>query len=145
MKLKDFVSYPGHGLGQVTELKSMHGTEFYSIIIMDSGLKILVPTTSQDLVRPLMDLKTARLCNKYLKDPSEYMPDNKVRNMTKRWRLLLAKLKSNNPIHIAEVYAELCCKVLDGEELSFGERKMRESALALIEPEIGLVLNEKAV
>lgn len=141
MKLNEYVSYPGHGIGQIKEFKIMHETEFVSIEILDSGLKIMIPKSSTELVRPLMSRNDAKTCQLYIRESGEYMPEkSKSRLWKHRYDLLLAKLKSNNPIKIAEVVAELNVKKFDGEELSFGEKRMRDAALALIQPEIDLVL-----
>jgi RNA polymerase-interacting CarD/CdnL/TRCF family regulator len=142
MKLLDYVYYAGHGLGQITEVKVMHEVEFFSIQILDSALKIFIPkSSSSELLRPLMDRDTAKRCQLYIREPSEYMPEHKTqRSWKRRFDGLLSKLKSNNPISVAEVIAELQTRKFDGEELNFGERKMLDAALALIQPEIDLVL-----
>lgn len=143
MNIDQFVSYPGHGIGRVIELKTMNDVEFVSICILDSGLKILVPKSSTELYRPLMSRETAKKCLLLIRESSEYMPETKNQSWKRRRDVLLAKIKSNNPLRIAEVIAELTTRKLDGNELSFGERKMIDAARALVEPEIALVLNEK--
>ena len=140
LKLKQFVSYAGHGIGQVTEIKTMHEMEFYAIDILHSGLKILIPKSSNDLVRPLMDRNTAKLCLLYTLESHEYKPDNPGHNWKRRFDHLLEKIKSNDPLKIAEVVAELNIKKFEGENLSFGERKMLDAAKVLIQTEIDLVL-----
>src|SRR5665213_971651 len=105
MKLNDFVSYPGHGVGRIIELKLMHDMTFFSIQILDSGLKIMIPETSQGLVRHLMSVTEAKLCALYIREPSEYMPEKTPSHMHWKYRhnLYLTKINSNNPIKIAEV------------------------------------------
>lgn len=139
MKLKEFVSYAGHGIGQITEVKVMHGVEFFSIEILDSGLKIMIPKSStSEMVRPLMNAETAKLCLKYMRGASDYKPEYIGANW-KRWSdKMIGKIKSNEPLQLAEVVAELNLK--DKTELSFGERKIMDAAKCLLEREIGLVL-----
>lgn len=141
MKLNEYVSYPGHGIGQITELRTMHETEFVSILILDSGLKIMVPRAS-NVIRPLMDKFTAKKCLLLIREPSEYSPDTKNDTWQRRYRIFMEKIKSNNPIRIAEIVAELYIRKLDGNDLSFGERKMIDAARSLLAPELKLVLDE---
>ena len=59
-KIGDNVVYPGHGIGKINsiETKEIFGAEqiFYSITIKDSGMKIMVPKNSSEIIglRPIM-------------------------------------------------------------------------------------------
>lgn len=144
MNINEYISYKGHGVGQIKEVKTMHGVEFFSINILDSGLKILIPKDAVekgDLARPLMDKNTAKMCLLYIKESSEYQPEARHENWNRRFKRLMQKIVSNNPISIAEVVAELNIRQFEGNNLSFGERKMRDAALALLNSEIKLVLS----
>ena len=141
MEVNQFVCYPGHGLAQITSIDQLGTGEFICLKIIDSGLKITIPMSSKDkFLRPLMSREIALKCQLYIRESSEYMPEDKMKLWNVRYRNMLDKLKSNNPIKIAEVFAELTNRKNDGEELSFGERKMRDTALSLLEPEIAMVL-----
>jgi CarD family transcriptional regulator len=73
-KLGDKVVYPGHGVGEITEAKSttIGGTQqqFFQITIMESGMKIMVPTAQADSVglRRVADKKTVEKVYAILRD-----------------------------------------------------------------------------
>ena len=64
-KAGDHAVYPGHGVGKVlaVEIKEIMGTqlEFYSVQILETGLKIMVPKTSvvQVGLRPIISPEDA--------------------------------------------------------------------------------------
>ena len=65
-KVGDNAVYPGHGVGKVTaiETKEILGAKhtFYSINILDSGMKIMVPRNNAEAVglRPIISRDEAK-------------------------------------------------------------------------------------
>lgn len=140
MRLNEYVSYATFGIGQVTEITTMLGVEFITITILDSRLKISIPKTSNELVRPLMSREDAEICQMYITQPSAEYPYMRNHIWKKRNELLMGKLQSNKPIKIAEVVCELEVRKSEGLELTYSEKKMLEAARALVQREIDLVL-----
>lgn len=149
-KVGDMAVYPAHGVGviQAIETKSISGDKkasFYVLRILDTGVTIMIPTANVEQVglRRVMDAKAVTSIYKILKNRDagiEPQPWNR------RYRQYMDKLKSGSPFEIAEVLRNLL--LLKGEKvLSFGERKMLDTARTLLVKEISLArdVTEEAV
>lgn len=134
----EYVSYPGHGLGRVIESKTMNGVEFISIEILANGLKIMIPKASEGVYRPLMDKTTANKVKALMQIPNDFEAASPAKSWKRRLDLFLTKVKSNNPVLMAEVVAELNNRKLDGE-ISFGERQLLDSVKTLLQTELDLI------
>lgn len=141
----DHAVYPGHGVGKVVavESKEIMGAklEFYSLLILDSGLKIMVPKNTVNSVglRPIISENEAGTVISILK-----VKDVKVDNQTwnRRYREYMEKIKTGSVYEIAEVLRDLFLLKVD-KELSFGERKMLETARALLLKELTLAMDKE--
>jgi CarD family transcriptional regulator len=137
-KVGDNAVYPGHGVGRVNaiETKEIAGTQltFYSIQILDSGMKIMVPQANVKNVglRPIISKEEATLVVSILKQT-----DVKIDNQTwnRRYREYMEKIKTGGVREIAEVLRDLFLLKVD-KELSFGERKMLDTARSLLIKEL---------
>lgn len=139
-KVGDKVVYPKHGVGQIIAMmtKSIGGTEqkFFEINVVDSGLKIMVPTEQVDSVglRRVVDKKALEKVYAILRD-RRFKMDTQTWN--RRFREYSQKIKTGSVYEIAEVLRDL--SVLSTEkELSFGEKKMLEEAEGLLVNEIAI-------
>ncbi|MBK7845365.1 MAG: CarD family transcriptional regulator [Bdellovibrionales bacterium] len=136
----DNAVYPGHGVGQVTaiETKEILGSKqtFYTIQIVESGMKIMVPRNNAQTVglRPIISKGEAAQVLDILRDT-----DVKVDNQTwnRRYREYMEKIKTGSVFEIAEVLRDLFVLKVD-KELSFGERKMLDTARSLLLKELSL-------
>ncbi len=141
-KVGDHAVYPGHGVGKVVavEAKEIMGTklEFYSVQILETGLKIMVPKTSVNQVglRPIISEEEANQVIAILK-----IKDVKIDNQTwnRRYREYMEKIKTGSVYEIAEVLRDLFLLKVD-KELSFGERKMLDTARGLLMKELTLAV-----
>lgn len=139
-KVGDNAVYPGYGVGQITaiDIKEISGNRltFYSIKILESGMKIMVPTDNAETVglRPIISKTEADKVIDILKDR-----DVKVDNQTwnRRYREYMEKIKTGSVYEIAEVLRDLFVLKVD-KELSFGERKMLDTARGLLLKELSL-------
>lgn len=137
-KVGDNAVYPGHGVGRVNaiETKEIAGTKltFYSIQILESGMKIMVPQANVKNVglRPIISKEEATLVVSILKQT-----DVKIDNQTwnRRYREYMEKIKTGGVREIAEVLRDLFLLKVD-KELSFGERKMLDTARSLLIKEL---------
>jgi len=140
-KVGDLAVYPAQGIGmvQAIETKSISGGEkesFYVLRIVDTGVTIMIPMGNVEQVglRRIMDSKSVRSIYKILQN-SDVGIDPQPWN--RRYRQYMDKLKSGSPFEIAEVLRNLLR--LKGEKvLSFGERKMLDTARTLLVKEISI-------
>lgn len=142
-KVGDNAVYPGHGVGRITsiEIKEILGNKqtFYCLQIIDSGMKIMVPMDNVQSVglRPIISRDEANKVIEILKET-----DVKIDNQTwnRRYREYMEKIKTGSVFEIAEVLRDLFILKVD-KELSFGERKMLDTARTLLIKELALVNN----
>jgi CarD family transcriptional regulator len=144
-KVGDNAVYPGHGVGKVTaiETKEIFGNKqtFYCIQVLDSGMKIMVPKDNAEAVglRPIISREEAAKVIEILKQD-----DVKIDNQTwnRRYREYMEKIKTGSVYEIAEVLRDLFVLKVD-KELSFGERKMLDTARGLLLKELSLATSSE--
>ena len=111
-------------------------TPVYILKIIDTGLKIMVPTTNAGSVG-LRDLITS----KQVKEVYSILKSRDVPRDTQTWnrryREYMEKIKTGSVFEIAEVLRDLCVLRMT-KELSFGERKMLDTARGLLIKELAL-------
>lgn len=139
-KKGDKVVYPAHGVGVVDrlEVKSVGGAEqkFYMISILETGMKIMVPVNQAESVglRRVVDCDTIEEVYDILRDKNVTVD---TQTWNRRYRDYTQKLKTGSVYEIAKVIRDL--SVLKGDkELSFGERKMLDTAQGLLVKEISI-------
>lgn len=143
-KVGDNAVYPGHGVGRILsiETKEILGNKqtFYSIQIIETGMKIMIPQNNVVSVglRPIISKAEAQKVVGILKEK-----DVKVDNQTwnRRYREYMEKIKTGSVYEIAEVLRDLFVLKID-KELSFGERKMLDTARNLLLKELTLATSE---
>jgi len=144
-KVGDNAVYPGHGVGQVTaiETKEILGAKhvFYSIQIIETGMKIMIPKKNVESVglRPIISKLEAKKVVGILKE-KEVKIDNQTWN--RRYREYMEKIKTGSVYEIAQVLRDLFLLKAD-KELSFGERKMLDNARALLLKELSLATSQE--
>ena len=140
----DNAVYPGYGVGKVTsiETKEILGNKqtFYSILINETGMKIMVPKDNVAMVglRPIISKDEADKVIEILK-VKEVKIDNQTWN--RRYREYMEKIKTGSVYEIAEVLRDLFLLKAD-KELSFGERKMLDNARGLLLKELSLATSK---
>ena len=145
----DYAVYPAHGVGRIeaVETKTImdEKMEFLVINILDTGMNVLVPVRNINNVGLRQVIKGARV-----KDVYDVLKEKKRSVMgptwNRRYREYMEKIKSGSVFEIAEVLRDLI--VLKREkELSFGERKMLDTAKTLLIKELALAkgVNEKKI
>jgi CarD family transcriptional regulator len=146
-KAGDHAVYPGHGVGKILsiEAKEILGSkhEFYSIQILESGMKIMVPATNVKSVglRPLISKEEAHKVVEILKDKNVKI-DNQTWN--RRYREYMEKIKTGSVFEIAEVLRDLFVLRVD-KELSFREKEMLLTAKNLLLKELSLATNKEDI
>lgn len=136
----DKAVYPVHGVAEVVALeqRDVGGSKIpvYILKILDTGMKIMVPTTNAGSVglRDLINVKQVKEVYSILKE-RDIPRDTQTWN--RRYREYMEKIKTGSVFEIAEVLRDLCVLRLT-KELSFGERKMLDTARSLLIKELAL-------
>lgn len=139
-KVGDHAVYPGHGVGRISsiEYKEILGTkhEFYSVQILETGMKIMIPAANIKSVglRPLISKDEALKVVEILKDKNVKID---TQTWNRRYRDYMEKIKTGSVYEIAEVLRDLYVLKVD-KELSFGEKKMLDTAKNLLLKELNL-------
>ena len=139
-QIGDKAVYPVHGVAEVVafEKRDIGGaqTSVYILKIIETGLKIIVPAANATAVglRELISSKQVKEVYAILK-LRDVPRDTQTWN--RRYREYMEKIKTGSVFEIAEVLRDLC--VLRGsKDLSFGERRMLDTARSLLIKEIAL-------
>jgi CarD family transcriptional regulator len=136
----DKAVYPVHGVAEVVALeqRDVGGSKIpvYILKILDTGMKIMVPTTNAGSVglRVLITSKQVKEVYSILK--SRDIPRD-TQTWNRRYREYMEKIKTGSVFEIAEVLRDLCVLRMT-KELSFGERKMLDTARGLLIKELAL-------
>lgn len=144
-KVGDNAVYPGHGVGRITsiEIKEIFSKKqtFYTIQILDSGMKIMVPMDNAVSVglRPIISKTEASKVLGILKQ-NDIKVDTQTWN--RRYREYMEKIKTGSVYEIAQVLRDLFVLKID-KELSFGERKMLDTARNLLWRELSLATSRE--
>jgi CarD family transcriptional regulator len=134
----DKAYYPVHGVAEVVALESRdirgHVTPVYVLRILESGLKIMVPKANATAVglREIMSDDDVASIYDILRS-TDKASDNQPWN--RRHREYMDKIKTGDAFEIAEVLRDLCV-LRNQKELSFGERRVLETARNLLVREI---------
>jgi CarD family transcriptional regulator len=145
LKVGDLIVYPAHGVGRIEsiedEKKNDGGHHFVKIRILDNGMQIMIPSRNVTEVglRPLISKKDVTGLYKQLKTPPVFA---EASNWNRRHRHYLDKLKTGSISDVCDVLRELM--TMRGEkELSFGERKLLDTARSLLIKEVAMVTCRK--
>ncbi|MEO8843219.1 MAG: CarD family transcriptional regulator [Kofleriaceae bacterium] len=136
----DKAVYPVHGVAEVVglEQRDIGGSQMpvYILRVIDTGMKIMVPTINAGSVglRDLISSKQVKEVISILK--SRDIPRD-TQTWNRRYREYMEKIKTGSVFEIAEVMRDLCV-LRTTKELSFGERKMLDTARGLLTKELAL-------
>ena len=139
-KVGDLAVYPAQGVGliEAIEYRDVMGCnqKFYIIKILGNGMKIMVPTDSAASVglREIIPAEDIPKVYAILRN-KEVTIDRQTWN--KRYRDYLEKIKTGSVFEIASVLRDLFILKVD-KNLSFGERKMMDTAKSLLVKEISV-------
>jgi CarD family transcriptional regulator len=140
-KVKDFVVYPKHGVGQITEFKKINiggiDVETYVIKFEKDKANGMVPVNKQSHLRPLATINQINKCVSILKSK----PKIKRSMWSRRAQEYEAKISSGKIYELAEVVRDLN----KGDDImvdqSYSERQLFEKAYERILSEFQIVLN----
>jgi len=140
-KIKDFVVYPKHGVGQITEFKKINiggiDVETYVLKFEKDKANGMVPVNKQSHLRPLATINQVNKCISILKSK----PKVKRSMWSRRAQEYETKISSGKIYELAEVVRDLN----KGDDLmvdqSYSERQLFEKAYERILSEFNIVMN----
>ena len=140
-KIKDYVVYPKHGVGQITEFKKINiggiDVDIYVIKFEKDKANGMVPVNKQSHLRPLATINQVNKCISILKSK----PKIKRSMWSRRAQEYEAKISSGKIYELAEVVRDLN----KGDDLmvdqSYSERQLFEKAYDRILTEFQIILN----
>ena len=140
-KVKDFVVYPKHGVGKITEIKKINiggiDVETYVLMFEKDKANGMVPVNKQIHLRPLATINQVNKCISILKSK----PKIKRSMWSRRAQEYEAKISSGKIYDLAEVVRDLN----KGDDLmidqSYSERQLFEKAYDRLLSEFQIILN----
>jgi CarD family transcriptional regulator len=139
-KVKDYVVYPKHGVGQITEFKKINiggiDVEAYVLKFEKDKANGMVPVNKQSHLRPLATINQVNKCMSILKSK----PKIKRSMWSRRAQEYEAKISSGKIYELAEVVKDLN----KGDDLmvdqSYSERQLFEKAYERILSEFQIIM-----
>jgi CarD family transcriptional regulator len=136
----DMAVYPSYGVGQIENIRvqTIGGIDqsFYVLRILETGMTIMIPTATSETVglRPIISRNEVRKVVAILRER-----DIKCSTQTwnRRYRDYMDKIKSGSVFEVASVLRDLLV-LKGGKDLSYGERKMVDTARSLLVRELSL-------
>lgn len=131
----DLAVYPAHGVGRIESIESrtINGAkhDFYIMKIIDNGMVIMIPTMNVESVGLREVIHESEIPDIYsiLKQKKDEIFDNQTWN--RRYKEYMDKIKTGSLYDVAEVFRDLFVLKL-AKDLSFGERKLLDTARGLL-------------
>ncbi len=145
-KVGDMAVYPAHGVGVIERIENREISgcqeDFYVMRILENNMIIMIPSSNAANVglRQIINQNEVSKIFSILKKRDISVDGNQTWN--RRYRDYMDKIKSGSVFEVAEVYRDLTT-IKQDKELSFGERKMLDTARSLLVKEISLAKNMK--
>jgi CarD family transcriptional regulator len=141
-KIKDYIVYPKHGVGQITEFKKINiggiEVETYILIFERDKANGMVPVNKQFHLRPLATINQINKCISILKSK----PKIKRSMWSRRAQEYEAKISSGKIYDLAEVVRDLN----KGDDMmidqSYSERQLFEKAYDRLLTELKIVMGK---
>ncbi len=144
----DLVVYPAHGVGRIEaiETKTIGETneDFYIMKIIETHMVIMIPVKNLKAVG-IRDVITKKEVSKIYKiiqhqDDAASTQDNQTWN--RRYKEYMDKIRTGSLYEIAEVFRDLFL-LKKTKDLSFGERKLLDTAQGLLVTELSIAKGAK--
>ncbi|MCG8686633.1 MAG: CarD family transcriptional regulator [Desulfobacterales bacterium] len=145
----DLAVYPAHGVGYIESIESQEingdTMNFYMMKIVENGMMIMIPTSNVESVglREVIPETEVPEVYKVMQEKAQ-SSDNQTWN--RRYREYMDKIKTGSIYDVAEVFRDLFQLKLE-KDLSFGERKLLDTAQNLLVQELSMAkeIDEKAM
>jgi CarD family transcriptional regulator len=143
-QIGDLAVYPAHGVGKIQAIESrvVNGEkhDFYIMKVLENGMVIMIPVRNVESVglREIISKKDVPRVYDVMKSRKNGLPDNQTWN--RRYREYMDKIKTGSLYDVAEVFRDLFLLKLT-KDLSFGERKLYDTAQVLLVRELSTAKN----
>lgn len=141
----DMAVYPAHGVGKIESIETKQIGEkeqsFYVMRILDSSMVIMIPTEGSKTVG-LRSIISPKEVKKVFAILNERGGGIEPQPWNQRYREYMEKIKTGSVYEIAAVLRDLFL-LREDKDLSFGERKMMDTAKNLLIKEIALAKEVK--
>ncbi|OQY13250.1 MAG: CarD family transcriptional regulator [Desulfobacteraceae bacterium 4572_187] len=143
-QIGDLAVYPAHGVGMIEAIESkvINGEEhdFYIMKVLENNMVIMIPTWNVESVglREVINETEIPKIYEVLETRKENPMDNQTWN--RRYRDYMDKIKTGSLYDVAEVYRDLSILKFT-KDLSFGERKLFDTAQVLLVRELSTAKN----
>ena len=143
-KVGDLAVYPAHGVGRIEAIESRvvndETHDFYIMKVVENNMLIMIPTWNVESVR-LRDIISKHEISKVY-DVIRRNQDSLINNQTwnRRYREYMDKIKTGSIYDVAEVFRDLYFIKIT-KDLSFGERKLFDTATNLLVSELSIAAN----
>lgn len=140
----DMAVYPAHGVGVIksVETQTVAGTDqsFYVMEILENKMTIMIPTASSANVglRAIVNEEQVEEVIQILQDRDVELG---AQTWNRRYRDYMEKIKTGSVHEVAAVLRDLFLLSVD-KDLSYGERKMLDTAKGLLVKELSLAKKE---
>ena len=142
-QIGDLAVYPAHGVGKIEaiEQRVVNGEthDFYIMKIIENDMVIMIPTWNVDQVglRDIINEKQVSEVYGVLEQNKSKFAESQTWN--RRYREYMEKIKTGSLFDVAEVFRDLSLLKIN-KDLSFGERKLYDTAQTLLVRELSTVL-----
>jgi len=143
-KVGDLAVYPAHGVGRIEAIESrdVNGEthDFYIMKVLENGMVIMIPTWNVASVglRDIIDEKDVAKVYAVMKGKRDSNLESQTWN--RRYREYMDKIKTGSLYDVAEVFRDLSLLKFT-KDLSFGERKLYDTAQILLVRELSTAKN----
>jgi CarD family transcriptional regulator len=137
--------YPAHGVGVIESIQEREVAgflqSFYIMRLLDTDMIIMIPTSNAQNIglRTVIDIQAVAEIFEILRERPTRLNQQ---TWNRRYRDYMDKIKTGSLFRVAEVLRDLTLLKLE-KELSFGERKMLDTAKNLLVKELSLVNNKE--
>ena len=139
-KIKDYIVYPKHGVGQITAIEKAKigeiDIQFYKILVEKEKLTLTVPINQQSKLRPISSINQINKCVSILKTK----PKIKRTMWSRRAQEYDQKINSGKIYELAEVVKDLNKNTDIIADQSYSERQLFEKAYDRLKSEFEAVL-----
>jgi CarD family transcriptional regulator len=136
----DLAVYPAHGVARVEAIESRElggqQSTFYVLRVLNNSMRVMVPVTKVEQVglRNLVSEDEIEAVYEILR--TRVLAVDRT-TWNRRQREYTEKIRTGSIFEVAEVMRDLCL-LRNGKDLSFGERKMLDTARGLLLKELSV-------
>jgi len=138
-RIGDLAVYPAHGVGRIEAIESKvingRSHDFYILKVLENGMVIMIPIDNVDSVGLRDVISEDEIPNVYAVMGQKGASLLESQTWNRRYREYMEKIKTGSLYDVAEVFRDLS-QLKFTKDLSFGERKLYDTAQILLVKEI---------